>query len=85
MSSRLLLEASFVHIYSEAARARVNPYFAPSPVALIQVQEQSTGINYRGTASATRSENAPVQIRGVASYVTGASVQVDGGAMKSVM
>ncbi|MBI4485291.1 MAG: TonB-dependent receptor, partial [Acidobacteria bacterium] len=72
VSSRMLLEASLVHIYSDAARARVNPYFEPSPVPLIQVQEQSTGRNYRGTASANRSINAPTQVRAVASYVTGA-------------
>jgi hypothetical protein len=72
VNSHLLLEASFVHIYSDAYRARVNPYFSPSPMPLIQVQEQSTGISYRGTASANESINTPTQLRGVASYVTGA-------------
>ena len=72
VSSRLLLEANFVHIYSDAARARVNPYFAPSPVPLIQVQEQSNGMNYRGTSNAPRSINNPSTARFVVSYVTGA-------------
>jgi hypothetical protein len=72
VSNRLLLEASFVHIYSLAARARVNPFFDPSPVPLIQVQEQTTGMNYRGTANAPESLNLPVQLRAVMSYVTGA-------------
>lgn len=72
VSSRLLLEASFVHIYSRATRARVNPYFDPAPVPMIQVLEQSTGLNYRGTASSNESINTPTQVRAVASYVTGA-------------
>ena len=72
VSSGLLLEASFVHIYSDAARARVNPYFDPSPVPLIAVQEQSTGMRYRGTSNAPRSINDPSTARLVATYVTGA-------------
>jgi hypothetical protein len=71
VNSNLLLEASFVHIYSRATRARVNPFFDPAPVPMVQVQEQSTGINYRGTANSNESINTPTQIRGVASYVTG--------------
>lgn len=72
VSNRLLLEANFVKLYSDAARARVNPYFAPSPVPLVRVQEQSTGLRYRGTPSAPRSINDPLTVRAVASYVTGA-------------
>jgi hypothetical protein len=72
VNSRLLLEANFVHIYSDAARARINPYFAPSPVPLVQVQEQSNGMNYRGTSNAPRSINNPSTARFVVSYVTGA-------------
>ena len=72
VSSRLLLEANFVHIYSDAARARINPYFTPSPVPLVQVQEQSNGMNYRGTSNAPRSINNPLTARFVVSYVTGA-------------
>ena len=72
VSNRLLLEANFVTIYSDAARARVNPYFPPSPVPLIQVREQSNNLRYRGTPSAPRSINDPVTVRAVASYVTGA-------------
>jgi hypothetical protein len=72
VNQRVLLEANFVAIYSDAARARINPYFAPSPVPLIQVQEQSSGMNYRGTASAPRSVNAPLQGRAVMSYISGA-------------
>jgi hypothetical protein len=72
VSSGLLLEASFVHIYSDAARARVNPYFDPSPVPLIAVQEQSTGMRYRGTSNAPRSINDPSTAKVIANYVTGA-------------
>ena len=72
VSSRLLLEANFVHIYSNAERARVNPYFAPSPVPLVQVQEQSNGMNYRATSNAPASINTPYTARFTASYVTGA-------------
>ena len=72
VSSRLLLEASFVHIYSRATRARVNPFFEPTSVPMVQVQEQSTGLSYRGTASSNESINTPTQVRAVASYVTGA-------------
>jgi carboxypeptidase family protein len=72
ISSRLLLEANVNHIYSDADRAHVNPYFSPSPVPLVQVQEQSTGINYRGTSNAPHSINRPWTARAVLSYVTGA-------------
>ena len=72
VSSRLLLEANLNHIYSDADRAHVNPYFAPSPVPLIQVQEQSNGRNYRGTSNAPHSINRPWTARAVVSYVTGA-------------
>jgi hypothetical protein len=72
VNERVLLEANFVAIYSDAARARINPYFAPSAVPLIQVQEQSTGLNYRGTGDAPRSINAPLQGRAVMSYISGA-------------
>jgi len=55
VSSRLLLEVNLNHIYSNADRAHVNPYFSPSPVPLVQVQEQSNGMNYRGTSNAPHS------------------------------
>jgi hypothetical protein len=72
VSSRLLLEVNLNHIYSNADRAHVNPYFSPSPVPLVQVQEQSNGMNYRGTSNAPHSINRPWTARAVASYVTGA-------------
>jgi hypothetical protein len=72
VNSRLLLEGNFVHIYSDAARARVNPFFEPSPVPLVSVQEQATGMRYRGTSNAPRSINTPYTARLTASYVTGA-------------
>jgi len=72
VSNRVLLEANFVSIYSDASRARVNPFFPPSPVPLIAVREQSDNRRYRGTASAPRSINEPWAARAVMSYVTGA-------------
>jgi len=72
VSSKLLLEANFVHIYSDAARARVNPYFSPAPVPLVAVQEQSNNMRYRATSNAPRSINNPNTARFTLSYVTGA-------------
>lgn len=72
VSSRLLLEVNLSHIYSDADRAHVNPYFSPSSVPLVQVQEQSNGMNYRGTSNAPHSINRPWTARAIASYVTGA-------------
>ena len=71
VSSKLLLEVNLNHIYSNADRAHVNPYFAPSPVPLVQVQEQSNGMNYRATSNAPHSINRPWTARAVVSYVTG--------------
>jgi hypothetical protein len=72
VSNRLLLEANVLHLKRTVARTRVNPYFAPSPVPLISVQEQSTGLRYRGTPNARISKNDVYSARAVASYVTGA-------------
>jgi hypothetical protein len=72
VSSRLLLEANYLQLTRTVARALVNPYFAPSPVPMIQVQEQTTGLRYRGTPNARISKNDVYSGRAVASYVTGA-------------
>jgi len=50
----------------------VNPYFAPGPVPLIRVMEQSTGLSYRGSPMAQISTNNLLYWRSAASYITGA-------------
>ena len=50
----------------------VNPYFAPGPVPLIRVQEQSTGFSYRGSPLGRISTNNLLYWRSAASYITGA-------------
>ena len=72
LTSRLLLEANILSRWSFAYRAQVNPFFSPSPVPLIRVQEQTTGLSYRGTANARLSENKLLYWRVVSSYITGA-------------
>jgi hypothetical protein len=54
------------------ARANPNPYFTTGAVPLIPVQEQSTGLRYRGTAIGRISDNDLLYGRTVASFVTGA-------------
>ena len=73
VSSRLLLEANFIHVDQNINRRQINPYFAPSPVPLIEVEDQGLGrFRYRGTANSQRSHDIPNQSRVVMSYVTGA-------------
>jgi hypothetical protein len=72
VTSRLLLEANILRHRNLAARAHVNPYFPPGPVRMIAVQEQSTGLRYRGTSSASDNLNNTLFWRAAMSYVTGA-------------
>jgi hypothetical protein len=72
MSNRLLLEASALRLYRQVARPSVNPYFAPSPVPLIRVQDQALGLTYRGSPTRRISINDVYSGRLVGSYVTGA-------------
>lgn len=72
VSSRLLLEGSVLNLKRVVSRANPNPYFTAGAVPLIPVQEQATGLSYRGTASGRISDNDLLYGRAVASYVTGA-------------
>ena len=72
LTSRLLLEVNVLNRLNTAARARVNPYFAPSAVPLIKVTEQATGLSYRATPNARISTNKLTYGRAVTSYITGA-------------
>jgi hypothetical protein len=72
VSNRLLLEASLLNLKRIVTRANPNPYFVTGAVPLIPVQEQSTGLRYRGTSVARISDSNLVYGRAVASYVTGA-------------
>ena len=72
VNSRLLLEANVLNLKRVVTRANPNPYFVTGGVPLIPVQEQSTGLRYRGTATARISSNDLLYGRAVASYVTGA-------------
>jgi Carboxypeptidase regulatory-like domain len=72
ISGRLLLEANILNLKRVVTRANPNPYFVTGAVPLVPVQEQSTGLRYRGTATARISANDLLYGRAVASYVTGA-------------
>ena len=73
VSNRLLLESNFVRVWQPVDRATVNPYFAPSPVPLIEVQDQGLGnLRYRGTSVSNLNIDIPKQFRAVMSYITGA-------------
>ena len=72
VTNRLLFEAKVLQMNSVVSRANPNPYFTTGAVPLIPVQEQSTGLRYRGTALGRISENILLYGRAVASYVTGA-------------
>jgi carboxypeptidase family protein len=50
----------------------VNPYFPPAAVPLIRVQEQSTGLSYRGSPFGRISTNNLLYWRSATSYITGA-------------
>ena len=72
LTSRLLLEVNVLNRSNTAARAQVNPFFAPGPVPMIKVTEQATGLSYRGTPNARISTNKLTFGRAVTSYITGA-------------
>jgi hypothetical protein len=72
VTNRLLFEAKILSMKSVVSRANPNPYFTTTSVPLIPVQEQSTGLRYRGTAVGRISDNALLHGRVVTSYVTGA-------------
>lgn len=71
VTSRLLLEGSFVRQWSFTARPHENPYL-PAGVKLVSVTEQSTGMTYRATASAHETNNQSFFGRAALSYITGA-------------
>ncbi len=72
VTNRLLLEAKVLSMKTVVSRANPNPYFTTGAVPLIPVQEQSTGLRYRGTSVGRISENNLLYGRAVTSYVTGA-------------
>jgi hypothetical protein len=72
VSNRLLLEASALRLLRSVVRPSVNPYFAPSPVPLIQVLDQALGLTFRGAPTRRISTNDVYSGRAIASYVTGA-------------
>ena len=72
LSNRLLLESNFVRVWQPVDRATVNPYFPPSPVELIEVQDQGLGnLRYRGTSISNLNIDIPKQFRAVMLYITG--------------
>jgi hypothetical protein len=76
LTNRLLIEAGFMKRDSQSSRPGTNIYFTHDPgpgVLLNGVLEQSTGLNYRASASiATSSRNPTRMPRMTASYITGA-------------
>jgi hypothetical protein len=72
ITTRFLLQATAVSFRTLTARPERNLVFPPGPVPLIQVQEQSTGQTYRGSASVQTQKNDAIAWNVVASYITGA-------------
>ena len=74
LTNRVLLEASFgrVAIFWPRPGQGENPFLPPGTVGMISVQEQSTGITYRATASNHETDDHRIASRVALSYVTGA-------------
>ena len=72
ISNRILFSTHFIKSWSFTQRPLVNPFLPAGTVNMIRVQEQSTGLNYRATAS-SRSAKGDIQYgRSTLSYITGA-------------
>jgi hypothetical protein len=72
ISNRTLFSTNFIHSRYDFLRPRVNPFLPPGTVNMIRVQEQSTGLNYRATASANSAWGPMYYSRTTLSYITGA-------------
>jgi hypothetical protein len=72
VTSRLLLEASFVRNWIWWARAFPNPELPPGAVNMVTVVEQSTGLRYRATATGHQAGGPSLFARTAMSYITGA-------------
>jgi hypothetical protein len=72
LTNRLLLQATVNKFWTLNARQRQNSFFTPGPVPLIQVQEQSTGLTYRGMTVGRANVNNSFRGNLISSYVTGA-------------
>jgi hypothetical protein len=72
ITNRFLLQATVNRFWTLNARPRQNLFFTPGPVPLIQVQEQSTGLTYRGLSTGRANVNNSFRGNFIASYVTGA-------------
>ena len=72
VTSRMLLQATVNKFWTLNERQRENLFFSPSVVPLIQVQEQSTGLTYRGMTIGRANVNNSFRGNLIASYITGA-------------
>jgi hypothetical protein len=72
VTNRLLLQATVNKFWTLNARPRQNLFFPPGPIPLIQVQEQSTGLTYRGLTTGRANVNNSFRGNLVSSYITGA-------------
>jgi hypothetical protein len=70
VTSRFLLQATGIYYPVLFERPDHNLLFS-SPVPLIRVMEQSTGLSYRGTASVLGARNEALSWNAITSYVTG--------------
>jgi hypothetical protein len=71
ITNRFLLQATAIRMWTVTARPHQNLFLPPGAVPLIQVQEQSTSLTYRATASAHETRNSSLFGNLIASYITG--------------
>jgi hypothetical protein len=71
VTSRFLLQSSALYYDAFTQRPHQN-LVAPGPVPMIEVQEQATGLRYRGTSNTREQKNKVFGWNAVASHITGA-------------
>ena len=72
VTNRVLLQSTVTRFWSLTARPRENLYFPRQSVPMIGVQEQSTGLRYRATPTASSTRQNHIRGTTSISYVTGA-------------
>ena len=72
VTNRVLLQTTVTRFWSLTARPRENLYFPRQSVPMIGVQEQSTGMRYRATPTASSTRQNHIRGASSISYVTGA-------------
>jgi hypothetical protein len=71
-TNRSLFETTLIRYHTGNTRPSQNLFLPPGPVKLIQVMEQSTGLTYRASSSATVTDDHALFGDAIFSHITGA-------------